>query len=249
MTTTSDIPAYVWDSEPEAPKFINAVLFGPAGAGKSSAAATAPSPIYVLNLEGGNALGYARKIARERGVQFNVLSLRHDEDPRPALREVMSRAAEKNGTLVVDTFGKYRDQTARAIGGDQPSLPQWGQIGKSIMEAVRQMRDLPCNVVLICHEEIKDSDEGDRIIRPLIGGRTTEDVMGEMDVIAYCAAHRTEEGIAYVGQLVTEKGRRAKDRSGALGSVRPLDLTEWLETYAAALAAPASDDPFTEESK
>jgi hypothetical protein len=39
-------------------------------------------------------------------------------------------------------------------------------------------------------------------------------------------------------------GRRAKDRSGALGTHRQLDLTEWLETFKAALATDLSDIPF-----
>jgi hypothetical protein len=245
----TDVPGFVFDTDTEPPDHFNALIYGPAGSGKTTAAASAPGPIYVLNLEGQNALAYARRVAHERGVEWNSLSVRHDQDPRPALHELMSLATANNGTIVVDTFGKYRDQVARAIGGEQPSLPQWGQIGKSVMEAVRRLRDLPCNVVLICHEEIKDSDDGDRIIRPLIGGRTTEDVLGEMDVIAYCRAVADEErGVRYLGQLVESKGRRAKDRSGALGVARDLDLTDWLAAYRAALAT-TDDVPFAPAKK
>lgn len=248
MTTSTDVPAILFDAEQDTPATFNVLLYSAPKSGKSTAAATAPGPILWLNLEGGNALAYAKKVARSRGTEVQSITLRPEDDPRPALRECVRLLGEgKYETFVLDTLGKYRDQVARAIGGDQPSLPQWGQIGKSIMEAIRTLRDLPVNVVLICHEEIKDSDDGDRIVRPLIGGRTTEDVCGEVDVIAYCRPLQDEDKTRYVGQLVEARGRRAGDRSGALGPIRDLDLTEWLETYSAALAS--DDDIFGEESK
>lgn len=253
MTIATDTPAILFDTEQAAPETCNFLLYGPAGAGKSTAAVSAPGPILYLNLEGRNALAYARKKAREAGTEITSISLAPDDDPREALRECVRILHDGGfGTFVLDTLGKYRDQLARAVGGDAPSLPQWGQIGKSIMDAVRTLRDLPVNVVLICHEEIKDSDEGDRIIRPLIGGRTTEDVCAEVDVIAYCRAVTDEEGTRYVGQLVEARGRRAKDRSGGLGTARDLDLTEWLGAYRAALTADNTDLPWnddTEETK
>ena len=244
MTTATDVPAVLFDVDVEVPQSFNLLLYGPAGSGKTTAALTAPGPTLVLNLEGRNALAFARKHAA--GMKVDSITLASDEDPREALREVVRLAREGSyGTVVVDTLGKYRDQLARSIGGDQPSLPQWGQIGKSIMDAVRTLRDLDVCVVLICHEEIKDSDDGDRIIRPLIGGRTTEDVCAEVDVIAYCRAVTDEDGTRYVGQLVEARGRRAKDRSGGLGVARDLDLTEWLAAYREALTADTTDLPWT----
>jgi hypothetical protein len=244
---TTDVPGFILDVNPPPPKTINVVLFGPPKSGKTTAALTAPGPILVLNLEGPNALAYARKNAQ--GKEVHVLTVHPDEDPRPALKECVRLLLEDTyGTFVIDTIGKYRDQLARAIGGDQPSLPQWGQISKSLIDAIRTLRDLPVNTVLIAHENIRDSDDGDRIIEPLIGGKATGDIMGEADVIAYCRPVQSEEhGVQYVGQLVEARGRRAGDRSGALGTVRPLDLSEWIATYTAAFAEDTLFDPNTEE--
>ena len=109
------------------PSTVNVLLYGPAGAGKSTAAASAPGPVMFINLEGPNALHYARKAARESGTE--VLEVRVDwgEDPRAYFRESFAAAKEYGvNTIVIDTLGKLRDGIAFNIGGESPSLPQWG---------------------------------------------------------------------------------------------------------------------------
>lgn len=121
-------------------------------------------------------------------------------------------------------------------------------IGKAMRDLVRTLRDLPLNVILIAHEQVVE-EEGAVIIRPEVDakGRTAEMIMGEVDVVGYCGVLEDEGERRHVAQLVEKGGRRAKDRSGALGSVRELDLTEWLETFKEALATDLSDIPFLGE--
>ena len=216
------------------PSTVNVLLYGPAGAGKSTAAASAPGPVMFINLEGPNALHYARKTARE--AETEVLEVRVDwgEDPRAYFRESFVAAKERGvNTIVIDTLGKLRDGIAFNIGGESPSLPQWGQVGKAMTTILRELRDSDMNTVLICHERVLDSDTGDRIVEPLVGGKTTTEAMAEVDVIAYCGAVRDENGTRYLAQLVESKGRRAKDRSGALGDVVELNLTDLIASYLA----------------
>jgi hypothetical protein len=228
------------------PSTVNVLLYGPAGAGKSTAAASAPGPVMFINLEGPNALHYARKTARE--AETEVLEVRVDwgEDPRAYFRESFVAAKERGvNTIVIDTLGKLRDGIAFNIGGESPSLPQWGQVGKAMTTILRELRDSDMNTVLICHERVLDSDTGDRIVEPLVGGKTTTEAMAEVDVIAYCGAVRDENGTRYLAQLVESKGRRAKDRSGALGDVVELNLTDLIASYLASFI----DDslPFNEK--
>jgi hypothetical protein len=99
--------------------------------------------------------------------------------------------------------------------------------------------------VILCHEDVADV-EGDRIVRPLIGGALTEQIPAEVDVMAYTGVVRDEDRVRYLGQLVEGRGRRAKDRSGGLGDVRDLDLTDWLSAYRAALTPDGSDVPWVD---
>jgi hypothetical protein len=216
------------------PATVNVLLYGPAGAGKSTAAASAPGPVMFINLEGPNALHFARKTARAADTEILEVRVDWGEDPRAYFREAFAAAKERGvNTIVIDTLGKLRDGIAFSIGGESPSLPQWGQVGKAMTTILRELRDSDMNTILICHERVLDSDTGDRIVEPLVGGKTTTEAMAEVDVIAYCGAVRDENGTRYLAQLVESKGRRAKDRSGALGDVVELDLTDLIASYLA----------------
>lgn len=248
------------------PETFNVLLYGPTGAGKSTAAATAPGPIMWVNAEGRGALAYPRRTALQRGSKIFEARVERDADVRGTMKRVVQHV--KYGrkphvqTVVVDTVAKVRDALIRQLvtPGAKNSIQQFGDVAKVLEEFVRLMRDEPVNLILLCHEDIAEA-EGERIIQPLIGGALTPKIPAEMDIVAYCGVSRDEDTdtVRYLGQLAEGRGRRAKDRSGGLGTVRDLDLAEWLEAYRGALAieAPESDeekaevepteDPFADE--
>jgi len=242
---TIKAPERIFDDPPVmGPEHFNVLLYGPPGTGKTTAAATAPGPIVWINLEGTGAMAYARRVAAERGTELLEMQLRPDEDPRERLRQAVAYSQTNEvGTIVIDTWGKVRGQLAQAIGGDSPSLPEWGMIGKELRTILQTLRDLPLSVVLICHEEIKD-DEGAVLIQPEIGGRSTSEAMAEVDIVGYTGVVEQEGERHYMARLMDGAGRRAKDRSGALGTHRELDLTEWLSVFQEALKTDLSDIPF-----
>jgi hypothetical protein len=152
----------------------------------------------------------------------------------------------------VDTVAKVREALIAQIvvPGSKNSLQQFGDVAKIIREFVRALRDEPINLVLIAHQDVSDVDN-ERIVRPLVGGALTEELPGEVDVVAYTHSYVDEESSTrkYVGQLVEAKGRIAGDRSGGLGPVRDLNLADWLETYRTALRPDESDLPFAADFK
>jgi hypothetical protein len=246
----SDIPTgLAFAAAPDAPETINVCAYGPGGSGKSTFAATAPGPIMWLNFEGAGALAYARKVARERGNEIFEVRFDPAADPRPQLRQVLDHLRDGHDprprTVVVDTIGKLRDSLVGVLvdPNSKSSLRQYGEVKKALTAVVRRLRDTDVNVVFLAHESIEDND-GDRIIRPQVGS-FAEDLVGEVDVVAYTFRHVTDDGERYRGLLRESRGRRAKDRSGGLGETRDLDFADWLAGYQQALAAPAQDDlPF-----
>jgi hypothetical protein len=224
---------------------VNFLLYGPAGSGKTTAAAgVAPGgEIVWINLEGAGAMAFARKRAAELGTTINEVRIRPGEDPRPRLEAALIHAKLGADAIVIDTAGKLRSALAQSMSaGEEVTLPEWGAVGRAMTEIILELRDAPFTTVIVAHEEIVQGEE--LIVQPLIGGRTTQEWCGEVDVLAFCRAHVTEDGTQYLGQLVEAHGRRAKDRSGALGAWRGLDLAEWQREFCAALALDVSDIPF-----
>lgn len=250
----SDLATLSFVEAPAAPDTFNVLLYGPVKQGKSTAAATAPGPLLWVNAEGPNSLDYARKIARGRGTQILEVRIEQASDVRDLLRQVLRYVKAPDGaapaTVVVDTIGKVREALARQLvtPGSNKSMQQWQQVATVLREFVRVLRDAPVNLVLIAHESVEDAED-ERIVRPLIGGVLTEEIPGEVDVVAYAGTAIDDETgeVSYLGQLAPARGRRTGDRSGGLGRVRPLDLTEWLAAYRAALGADDEPLPFDEE--
>jgi hypothetical protein len=249
--SATDIPAgLIFETPPEFPETVNFLLYGPPKTGKSSTAATAPGPNLWVNAEGPGALAYARKIAAQRGNEILEVRITRQSDARQVLRDVIKHVRDRvepvPATVTVDTIAKVREALIRQIvvPGAKNSIQQFGEVARILREFVQTMRDLPVNLVLIAHQNVEDA-EGERIVRPLIGGALTEEIPGEVDVIAYTHSFKDDDTgeRRYVGQLVEAKGRIAGDRSGGLGAVRDLDLAEWLSAYQQALA-PTADLPW-----
>lgn len=256
---TADLTALEFVTNTEAaPDTFNVLLFGAPKSGKSTAAATAPGPILWVNAEGAGALGFARKVATERGSSILEVKLpdgKHGDRVSPVLHQVVDYLRGSDSTVktvVVDTIGKVREGLANELvqQGSPKSIQQWGRVASTVTEFVRALRDLPVNVVFLAHVDQQDDAEAGRTVKPLIGGKATEVVPGEVDVVAFTAVIPGTDGPArYVGQLVDGKGRTGLgDRSGGIAggeSFRDLDLTAWLGSYREALTP---DSPFLEES-
>jgi len=240
-----EIESRLFDDPPAlGPEHFNVLLYGPPGTGKTTAAASAPGPIVWINLEGTGAMAYARRVAAERGTSLLEMQIRADEDPRERLRQAVAYAQTNEvGTIVIDTIGKVRQQIAFAVGGDNPSMADWSVTAKAMRDLVRTLRDLPLNVVLIAHESFMEDGEA-LVVQPEIGGKTTAEVMAEVDVVGYTGVVDDEGERIYMARLIDGNGRRAKDRSGALGTHRQLDLSEWLQAFKDALQTDLSDIPF-----
>lgn len=233
----------------DVPPTINIGLYGPGGTGKSVAAASAPGPILYGNAEGETALLFARGLFGDDKIHEFPVSKAADLD---ALFLHMKDGCEEK-TFVLDTIGEtYQRLVEELAGTGRASLQNYGDVNTKIERFVRAIRDLPINVVILAHEQV-DDEEGEVTRRPLTGGKKLpEKIVAMMDVIGYTAVvpATEDEPAKYVAQLVEAKGRRAKDRSGALGVTRQLNLSEWIPVAVEAmrggqqsLESPATEEP------
>lgn len=207
---------------------INIGLYGPGGTGKSVGAASAPGPILYGNAEGETALLYARALYGDEKIHEYSVTKAADLD---ALFLHMKDGCEEQ-TFVLDTIGEtYQRLVEELAGSGRASLQNYGDVNTKLERFIRAIRDLPINVVILAHEQVDDNDDGGATRRPATGGKKLpEKLVAMMDVIGYTAVvpPTDDEPAKYVVQLVEAKGRRAKDRSGALGVTRDLNLGEWI---------------------
>jgi len=184
--------------------------------------------MLVLNAEGEGALRKAREIHGDTKLREVAVTGKNILDEAYLyLRE--RKGAEQ--TVVIDTVGEVYRILLEEIGGERPTLHNYGDVNTIVERFVRALRDLSINVVLVCHEElVTDGTTGETMRQPVTGGKKLPgQLMAQVDVVAYAGVVTHDDGrVEYQAQLVAANGRHAKDRSGRLGSVRKVDLSEWI---------------------
>lgn len=218
------------------PPAVNVILFGAAGAGKSTGALSAPGPVLLLNAEGPGAVRFARDLYGDDHIREVQMTGQATLD---AVEGYLLAGGEGEQTFVLDSLAEvFRVLLEEYSGGGKISLPNYGDASTRLERFCRALRDMPINVVLVAHElDVIDEQTGQIERVPFTGTSKptlSKKLMGMVDVVGYCVRweRASEDGVdpevRYVAQLVDGKGRRAKNRGGALGSSREVNLAEWI---------------------
>lgn len=233
MTTTTPKRRTLAFVAPEArPRKLNALLFGPPKAGKTTGAFSAPGPFLFLNAETADAADFARALYPKKEIrEFPLTGFQSLIDASLYLRD----GGDGEKTIVVDSIGELWRILVEEVAGDREraSLQQYGDVGTRIERFCRFLtRDCPQNVVLICHEQYMDSPDG-RMLMPMTGGQKNPMILCAMaSVVGYVGVVTAKDKPPrYVAQVQAGSGRYAGHRGGVLDAVVDLDITDWLARY------------------
>lgn len=229
---------------------LAAVIHGESGAGKSYFAGTAPGPRLVLDAEGGS-----RFIKQNRRkVTWNPLT---EEPPKAdgswdacfvnvlswkqlyAAYQWLASGKHDFNSVVLDSLTEVQKRLVDDIAGvEQPTLQDWGTIGRNLEDMIRKFRDLtfhetnPINVIMLCLSHLRDNET-----RPFLKGQIELTLPAFVDVVGYLYTEvSTTEGNKIDRKMLIEPVNNiiAKDRTGALVEkygpvIHDADFGVWLE--------------------
>lgn len=251
-TATSEKPAakkptlpFVTPPSGDEQKYLNVVLYGDDGIGKTAQALGAPGPVLYLNAEGPNAAAFARKLHGDDHIREVVIETKADLD---AAYMYLKDGGDGEQSVVLDSLGEIRSRVMRSMAGnpDRPQLQEIGDANTAVINILKAFRDLPFNVVVVCHERLIEDSEG--VLRVPHAGTKNADVLKQItglfaDVVGYCG-RVDEDGRPpqFFAQVVNGNGRTGKDRTARLGVAAPIDIPEWVALWNAPLPSSTNNE-------
>ena len=208
-------------------QFLNVLIYGDSGSGKTTFSGTAPKPL-ILSAESG--LLSLNKIGAFDYVQINQF-----QDLIDAYDYL---AVEKHDykTIVIDSLTEIQTQCMDAIlaeaGREQAQIADWGRLNTRMVNAVRKFRDLPFNLIIIAlAEKVMAEDGFDQQLVPLVQGKLKNLLPAFFDEVflAYASERRDADGNVHVEHALLTHGTKkyiAKDRSGMLSRKENPNFTD-----------------------
>ena len=213
----------------ESPEFINMLVYGNPGVGKTVLAGSADAvpelrPVLILDVEGGTFS------IRERYPDVDVVRVQTWPDMQKVY-DALYKMEHDYQTVVLDSlteiqkFSMYRIMASVLKehpdrDPEVPSIREWGKNIEQIRRLVRAFRDLPMNVVFTALAATdKDNKTGLVTTRPSLSGKLAMEVGGFVDILLYMYIKRVDDDNQRLLLSAGTEGQIAKDRSDNLPPV------------------------------
>lgn len=205
---------------------LKILIYGPSGCGKTVLAGSicevdALNPTLGIDIEGGMAslaaFGY------ENLTLTATKTYSSGDDNFVKAKNFIVENPTEFASCIIDSMTELQDlvlqEKMRKMKKEEPDLNIWGLTASTLGTAIRQIRDLPINVVVTALEkEITNKDTGEVRYAPNLSGKLASALPGFFDIVGRMTTFRDSEGNIRRGiEFAGDDRVLAKDRTGALG--------------------------------
>ena len=199
-------------------KYLNGMIFGEFGVGKTHLLGTAEdhpetSPLLILDIDGGVSTLRKRKV--------DVVPIRSIEEFNEKYQELYNSIEDGEmfyKTIGVDTLTEFQSLDISDImrerynenprlDKDVPDQYGWNKSGAHIRTMVRALRDLPCNTIFTCHLAEVENALKQKEYYPLLPGKMRKTIPGFLDFVGYMKSEigEDDEVVRSIQFLKTDK--------------------------------------------
>lgn len=224
-TKPKDIAGFPIVSVGKMEKFVNILIYGEPGTGKTVLAGSASnveamSPVLLLDIEGGTmslADTYPNvdviRVTSWQDLQ-KIYNKLHGGDH--GYKTVILDSLTEAQKLSMNDIMRKAVREDPDVDPDVPTMRAWGKNIEQMRKFTRALRDLPCNVVFTALVDSEKDNRGKTVSRPSFQGKLKGEVPGFMDIVAYYYIRQVGDNLKRM--LLTQQTDTtiAKDRSNQL---------------------------------
>jgi hypothetical protein len=207
---------------------VKCLVYGFAGAGKTTLIATLPGRGVVISAEAG-LLALRRLVeANEVRGEVTVAEVATIEDTREAYAFARDAAAKGElDWLAIDSVSEVAEAVLAAEKkATKDPRKAYGELRDVVDALLKSFRDLPLDVYLIAKaERVSINDGTSHVVQPMLPGAKLGQALPYLvDEVLFLASHKVEGEDVRLLQTVRGPTVDAKDRSGRLDPLEPADL-------------------------
>lgn len=237
-----------------ASKYVNVLVYGEAGVGKTVLAGSAStvedmSPVLYLDIEGGtrSLLDFypnTQTVHIKRWADLQKIYDELEKGNHPYKTVVVDSLTEAQKLAMRDLMNRVsgRDST---VDEDVPQMQQWLKNIEQTRRFARAMRDLPMNVILTALASKERDNRGKDQIRPLMNGKVAGELPGFYDLVLYM--YMKPDGRDRKRMVLTNMTDtvQAKDRSNRLPLTIEDPSMEYIHGVITGVYGPSNKDSNT----
>jgi len=198
---------------------VKILVYGHAGAGKTTLATTMPNPV-IISAEGG--------LLSIKDSNIPYIEVSTMDDLKEAYSWLLTEEGQKFDSVVLDSLSEIGEVVLiheKTVSKDGRAA--YGEMATQMTALIRAFRDLPNKNVLMTAKVEKSSDESGRLLYApsMPGAKLGQQLPYFFDLVLALRVEKDAEGIAQRALMCDSDGLwTAKDRSGKLQAWEAPDL-------------------------